>query len=403
VDLYKAVKIGVGWLCESDIWIKDENSILHGAYCSAYDISKKIYPLVYNEITAYALQFWLYVSKRFACENGIKNSILAGDYLVRAQNNDKNSIYSGAFYYGYKLPNSQKIQKFFSFDTSICISALIDIYKAIGDERYQESALNAGKWLKGMQREDGSFKAALFFEDDSEEMMQWYGNGTCLHAKNAIALIKLGRLCNDEGLISIAKKTLNWVLDLQAQDGSFRASKEQNYVITHAHCYSLEGLLYGYHIVEEKKYLEAAIKGGTWILKAQNQDGSLSRYYGPEINAYLDTIKSRIKFFRKMIRPRETGATAQAIRIWLALYKQTKNKVFLEASYRSAKFLLSMQCHKNDQNAYGGFYSSCDKFIYYTKPSSQLFSWVTMFSCQALSILEDTSKQTFSELMELLF
>jgi hypothetical protein len=43
----------------------------------------------------------------------------------------------------------------------------------------------------------------------------------------------------------------------------------------------------------------------------------------------------------------------------------------------------------NNLNSFGGFYSSCYKHLGFSKFSPLLYSWTTMFACQALHLLFD--------------
>jgi len=134
-------------------------------------------------------------------------------------------------------------------------------------------------------------------------------------------------------------------------------------------------------------YLQAAVQGGRWLVDVQNSDGSLYRYYGPDLDAYIKTTRSRLKPFRKAFRPRETGSTAQAMRIWLSLNEETGCAAFHSAAERAASFILPMQWRKRDDpDALGGFHARCDKLWNVQWLSPELYSWTTMFACQGIAL-----------------
>jgi len=391
--LSEVVDAGVRWLIDSGIRINDKSSLLSGSFCGFYNKSTRDYPFVYCEITGYAIQFLLRISRWYDNKGFLAVAQASGEFLLRSQYKGSDKSLEGAFPYGYRLPGEQKIDKYYSFDTSICMGALVELYETFGDKRYLESALKAGRWLECMQNENGSFKSGHFGEEASPQDLNWYGDCGCLHAKNAIGLLKLYQATQDKRFLSLAKKTLDWALSLQHGDGYFRATWDYHFVFTHAHCYTIEGLLYGYFIIGEKRYLDAAVQGGCWLLRTQNSDGSLYQYYGPDVNVYLDSVGSRLKTLRKFIRPRDTGATAQAMRIWWLLYQETGDIAFHSGVERSARFVLSMKSWKrNDPNAFGGFHASCDKLRVVQRLSPEIYSWSTMFSCHGLALLNSKRK-----------
>ncbi|MDJ0796527.1 MAG: hypothetical protein QNJ51_06775 [Calothrix sp. MO_167.B12] len=129
----------------------------------------------------------------------------------------------------------------------------------------------------------------------------------------------------------------------------FRAFPATNAVYCHAHCYALEGLLYlqtkGYKNVSE--ILQAGVKQlQIW----QNDDGSL-------FNWYNTTSCHQLKV---------ADATAQAIRLWLAIAPQT----YADNITRGWQFLASIQ--------------SPEQGLYYHADSQDCNSWATMFALQAL-------------------
>ena len=182
-----------------------------------------------------------------------------------------------------------------------------------------------------------------------------------------------------------------WVLSLQDDDGSFRATEGLSYVITHPHCYATEGLLFAHHALGTESYLAAARRAGAWLLGAQNRDGSLSIEY----NRPLRGIGRRVT--EKLFPRRVTDATAQAVRIWLALYHLDGDPRFLDACHRAERFLLEMQCTESpDRNAVGAFY--------FWPGHPIMFTWCTMFSAHALYALERADhKDGYQHVMEELF
>lgn len=262
--------------------------------------------------------------------------------MIKVQNKDENHPEtSGAFYRGYDISTGAILSDLFSFDTAICVSGLVSLYKETNECAFLDSATLAGEWLvKQMQNNDGSFKALNRPSEPNYVLgKKWFGDKGCLHAKNAICLLKLYDLTRNDKFIESAKSVCDWVLHLQRKDGAFFTREEESFIFSHAHCYATEGLLYAHSKLKTKEYLKAVLKSANWLMRVQNKDGSIMRYH----NKFMSTpIKS-------------TDATAQSMRIWLILFKLTGEQRFLESALRSGDwdFLMQMQCRtKTDPNAF---------------------------------------------------
>lgn len=391
MELEEVLKHGIDWLAYSDIRIKDPTSPFYGAYCNFYDLRTRSYPLIYCEITGYALQFWLRLYQWRGEDLFLDMAKDAGEFLLRAQ--EKDGCLKGAFPYGFILPSGNKIEKYYSFDTGICLAALIDLYQITREDKYLNGAIAAGEWLITMQNQDGSFVAVISREDNGRDGLPiiegWFGDGSCLHAKNGIGFLKLYKILKSEKFLNLAERTLDWIVALQNPDGSFRANIKENYIFTHAHCYTLEGLLYAYSILGSKSYLDPLIRGGRWLISKQNKDGSLYKYYGQDIKAYLRKAPYRRKFLRRFLRPRDTGPVAQTLRIWLSLYYIIGDKTFWDRASKAIDSLLSMQVlNRRDRNTFGGFFASVEKYGYFNRYSPLLSPWECMFICHAIIILQ---------------
>src|SRR5262249_57588761 len=79
----------------------------------------------------------------------------------------------------------------YACDNVVCMGGMGRLLRATGDERYLRSALAAGEWLLGMQRPDGSFSAMALCGGGMEDPGGFFGDGSCIHAKNAVAFLEL--------------------------------------------------------------------------------------------------------------------------------------------------------------------------------------------------------------------
>jgi len=257
------------------------------------------------------------------------------------------------------------------------------------ENKYLTAAKKSTNWLiNKMQNSDGSFLAKYDGETGKKtyNSFSFEGDRGCLHAKHAIPLLKLFNLTGEDKFKNSAIKVCNWVLKLQNKNGAFWANEHRKYIFTHAHCYATEGLLYAYYNLNSKEYLDAAVKAAEWLLNVQNKDGSFYKEF------YNKQKKIRI-IFRKVFPFKVTDATAQAIRIWIILYKLTGLKKYFKASKKALQFIKSMQCKESvNLGKFGSIYYQCVDFPGYRHLSPEIKSWPTMFSiqaCQFLKYIED--------------
>jgi uncharacterized protein YyaL (SSP411 family) len=356
-----------------------------------HQLRRKANPLIYFEATGYGIKLFLNLYKWLRNRTFLDLATKLADSLLEARCL-QDPCY-GAFPYGYVENVKKMIHMYYSFDNAIIASALIDLYKLSKEEQLINIAEGICMWLtRFMQNHDGSFKAVFDLEKcEFTRINNWFGDKSCLHAKNSISLLKLYVLTGNEQLRNRAEKVCDWVLKLQRKDGAFRATIYEEYTFTHAHCYATEGLLYGYYALNNIRYLEGAIKAGLWLMNMQNPDGSLYEIYNGKNSTF--SLKRRV-----------TDASSQAIRIWIMLYYLTGDDKFFQAAQKSAKFIIEMQCKENkDLNGYGGFFHACKVVLKHKIVDPWISSWSTMFAIHALNILKNLQGNRFDELLEELF
>jgi len=403
LSLKAAIEKSIEWLVHSDIRNTDPQREGFGGFNRAYDRRRRTYDLIYCEATGYALSLLVLLNRWFQKKDYLKMAADGAGFLLQHQNDNGEQI-RGAFHYGHYPVGGGREAQFYSFDTAICISGLLDLYGQNGEERYLKAALQAGHWLVSQaQKPDGSFRAMYngrVGQWDQERLKQtWYGDGGCLHAKNAIALFKLQAATGVSAFGNAAEAVCRWVLRLQGKAGFFRAREEESYVFTHAHCYATEGILYAYRATGSKEFLDATLKAGEWLLSRQERDGALRVAYhvplGRDVTWRPDeegNIWLRAgKLLRGIIsQEKRSDAVAQAIRIWMALYLLTAKTKFMQAADKATAFLLSIQIQDGeDSHSVGGIPFACYNIGPYRRNSRLQTAWSVMFAIHALQALRD--------------
>ena len=272
--------------------------------------------------------------------------------------------------------------QYYSFDLAMCLQGLLDLNRVQPNDGLVNAARAMGDWLTTrMLQPDGSFLA--MYDQPQQEWQHpgenFFDDAGCLHAKHAIGLLKLSEVSAESRYRDAAVRVCDWVLSLQDGDGGFRSNATQSQVVSHPHCYAVEGLLYAHYVTGYERYLKAAQQAAEWLLKAQNPDGSIN----------IEYKKPWWRMGRRVVekvRPkRVTDATAQALRIWLLLNYLQGDSRFLDAARCAGDYLKGVQCvNSPDMNRVGGFY--------FWPGHDLMFTWATMFATQALYALQESEQ-----------
>ncbi len=381
--LSPTIELALNWLVHSDV--RQREGIAVGGINQGYNWQDRSYPFVYSEITGYAISMDVCAYRWTGNPQYLTYAQEAAHFLIGVQVQDNESPLYGALPQGRSLPELAIIPQYFSFDVAMCIQGMLDLQFTQPDPQVAQSAEIMGNWLIGkMQKESGAFRALYDAETDTWEHMgnQFFDDLGCLHAKHAIGLVKLFEATGEERYANAARAVCDWVLTLQDNDGAFRASERQPQIVSHPHCYTLEGLLYAHYILRDERYFLAAQRGGEWLAShAQNRDGSINI-------AYKQVWAKMGRRITERFLPRKvTDATAQALRLWLLLYYQTHDERFLKAARNAGEWLRTMQCSDAaDPNALGGFY--------FWPGHPIMFTWATMFATHALYALDNVERQS---------
>ncbi len=281
----------------------------------------------------------------------------------------------GAFPYGLSRPDGNIIPAFFSFDAGICASAFTDLALRTGEKRFSEVAQRAGVFLRFMQNKDGSFVAMRTQSDHPDiPYEQWFADRCALHGKNAIALIKLWHLTGKQKWLDSARRTLDWVCEIQGQRGDFPQWRGAPLSMTHTHCYATEGLLYGGLVLNDERYLTAGIRGAEWLRVAQLRSGALRRNYITE-----GTGLPRPAGWRNL----HVGPVAQAIRIWWVAEQITPGRPWAEAAIKGLAFLSKIQVKAKIPAIGGAFPQSVRIAVPRIRKNTHYSPWEAFFAYEA--------------------
>jgi len=300
---------------------------------------------------------------------------LAVEWLLNSQING----YRHSFHFAYGWQNE------YPETTGYIIPTLLESYKKFNNKKYYESAKRAVNWLKTIQNEDGSFydlngkkqvfdtgqivigfnylyenfkefdikdnliKAANWLVEVQEDNGSWvkfaYNNKPhSYYSRVGWALIKAGKLINNEKFIEAGRKNINWIMSNQLENGFFKyASFDNNSAFLHTIVYILEGLIESFKLLNNEKILKTILKNSEILLKLSKNDILCSQY-----NEKFECVNNE-----KCL----TGI-AQWAGVCFDLYKITENKEYLIEYEKNILFLKSHQIISNNKNLNGGITGS---------------------------------------------
>ena len=346
-----AIELALTWLAQSNI--RHATGPARGGVNQGYNWQEHTYPFVYSEITGYAVSTFVAAYRWTDATEYLTLARDAANFLLRVQENGSDVAIKGSIAHGLSLPDLKVMRQYFSFDVAMCLQGLLDLHRLRPDADLLDAARAAGDWLiAAMQQANGSFLAMIDAEtgETHHPGNQFFNDFGCLHGKHAIGLLKLSRATGDQRYETAARKVCDWVLTLQAADGSFQAGEALDQVVSHPHCYAMEGLIYAHFALDDEKYLRATARAGEWLLNAQNRDGSINIAYKQ------DWLKMGRRITEIVFPKKVTDATSQAARLWTLLYQLNGDSRMLEAARKAAAFVRGVQVtESSDANAAGGF------------------------------------------------
>jgi uncharacterized protein YyaL (SSP411 family) len=250
------------------------------------------------------------------------------------------------------------------FDTGQVLFGWLAAYSASHVPIYLEAATRAGDWLSAIQDSSGAWTTH-----------QHLGVVKTIDARVDWALLELYQHTRQEAHSRAAVRNLDWVLDQQDTDGWFRncALREGEDPFTHTLAYTAEGLLESGCLLDEGRYISAAVRTADALLALQRADGSLASTYGP---GWRPTSLSSCL----------TG-DCQASRLWLRLGMLRPNPAYAQAAERAITFVSRTQkLESANPGVRGGiagsapFYGRYERFKY---PN-----WAAKFYVDALLTLQ---------------
>ncbi len=280
-----------------------------GGISKGYHVIRRHWWPSYPETTGYTIPTLLNAAVALGRTDLRTLALSLADYLLKAATPDGAVVH-------WADPSSQPVV----FDTGQVLFGWLAAYSASQDVRYLEAATRAGNWLTSIQDNSGAWIK-----------YQHLGVVKTIDSRVAWALLELYRQTKQDGYRQAAVRNLDWVLGQQDGDGWFKhcAFRETEDPYTHTLVYTAEGLYESGCLLDDERYIDAAIRTADSLLARQRADGWLASTYG---SGWRATSRSSCL----------TG-DCQASRLWLLLFTLRNNPAYAEAAERSILFVSRRQ------------------------------------------------------------
>jgi rhamnogalacturonyl hydrolase YesR len=256
-----------------------------------------------------------------------------------------------------------------AFNTSQVIRGLLRTAEETGEQRYLDAAVRAGEWLVANQDEDGSWTRANF-----------KGSSVVYDSYAAAPLARLGAVTGEGAFKLAAQRSCEFVLAHQRANGWFElCAHEPQYreePLTHFLCYTIDGLLETGEVLDDERFVTAAIRAADPMLAIV--EGT------PELPARLDADwQSRAGYVCV------TGVAQLGI-ILMRLHDRTGETRYLEASRRLVEFLIGLQGMSGGGPARGAVPGSYPVWGAYAR--FKMNSWGTKYLLDLLLLVRDADR-----------
>lgn len=214
----------------------------------------------YPETTGYIIETFLAASKELERPDLERRAQRMIDWELSIQQND------GAFPGHFGEAGSRPV----IFNTGQIMHGMLAGYLQLGRQECLAAAVKAGLWMARQQDADGSWHR--FEHNDVPHVYNTRGTW---------ALVATGLIANEPELTQAARRNLDWALTQQTASGWFctNAFTPDKTPFTHTIAYAIRGFLESGILLDDTRYLSAALAAARGMARVQRADGWLAGTY----------------------------------------------------------------------------------------------------------------------------
>ncbi len=212
------------------------------------------------------------------------------------------------------------------FNTGQVILGWCRAFAETGDQSYLEAARRAGDWLLKVQAADGSWPLS---GQETETTVHAYD------VRTGWSLLELYQSTGEGAYANAARRNLQWTLAQREANGWFNhnaffvSGDKWTLPLTHTIAYVMEGLLESWRITNEELYFRAVHQTAERLLRIFE----LRRFMSGEFDSAWKSAAAYSCL---------TG-DAQIAGVWLRLYQATRDTRFLNAALKLNDYVKSTQ------------------------------------------------------------
>ncbi len=253
------------------------------------------------------------------------------------------------------------------FNTGQVILGWVALYQETKAEVYLTAAKRAGDYLIEVQNPDGGWiKGNSEFAD---------AKATTYNSRVGWSLTLLGACSGDERYTAAGDKNIQFSLSQQNTNGWFRHNclTDANAPLLHTISYAIEGIWGAGEVLKNEDYCRRAAMSAEQLLAAVREDGSVPGRLDKDWHATVSWSCL-------------TG-DAQVAGIWLRIYREKKDRRYLDVARQVLAFLKSTQnCVSNNPGLRGGIKGAAPFDGDYGR--FEVLNWATKFYIDALLLDE---------------
>jgi uncharacterized protein YyaL (SSP411 family) len=310
----------------------------------------------YPETTGYIIGTLVSDTRRTGNRESLERAVEMADWEVEVQQAD-GGVMEGVFT-GEHKPST-------IFNTGMVMHGWLDLHEWSPRTEYLDAATRAGEYLRRNQDADGAWRGAV----------EHHGLPHTYCSRVSWALIRLGKATGDESYLDLASRQLDWVLQMQQENGwfascNFKPGTDPN---THGIAYTLRGLLESAVLTGQDRYMEAVKHtSGPLIDCLETQGGRMP--------ATFDSS------WRPTARYDCLTGIAQLGGVWLRLYEVTGGDKYRDVGLRAVELAAGHQERSSWPPVDGALPGSYP--VYGRYAPLQFPNWATKFLVDSLLIRE---------------
>ena len=217
------------------------------------------------------------------------------------------------------------------FDTGQVLIGLNYVAEHLGELRRDAATHAAAKWLLSVQEADGSFVRHAY-----------HNRCHSYYSRVGAALIKTGRVLGSTDIEEAGRRNLDWTLAQQSSIGCFaHMSFDDAPPYLHTMIYVMEGLLDGYELTRDQRYLDAVLSFADRLLDISNQRDLI--------------LRSQYRQDFSVSNPEKclTGV-GQWAAVCFRLFGETGIALYREEALKCTYYVKSKQLFVQSEDVYGG-------------------------------------------------